>query len=306
MKLCIPVAAPNGLASIIEPHLPQAAYLLFFDTELRSCHEMSMTNLNEADGAEILMDAVLCGSINRITLKTLIEQGIAVYGTEAQTVAQAIAQFENGELQAAVLGGGCGGHGHAHPSEGGSCCSGQNRDAAGHGCGGGHGGCGSHGSEDGHKHGHSHAHAGGGCCGSRAAAAETTEMPVLGEKFKIAVCSQNRKTVTEHAGKCRKFWVYDVAQGRVLGRSLLELSIEQSFHEAKDGQAHPLDEVDVLITGSIGGGLQQRLKQRGILGVMTSETDLDQAVADFLAGKIEPAPAAGAGCAHGCGATADA
>ncbi len=302
MKLCIPVTAPNGLASMIEPHLPQANYLFFFDTELRSCHQMSMNELNE--DAEIPMDAVLCGSINRILLKTLIEQGIAVYGTEAQTVEQAIAQFENGELQAAVLGGGCSGHGHAHPSESGRCCSGQNKEASDHGCGGSHGGCGSHGKETGHKHGHSHAHAGGGCCGSRAATADTVEIPALGDVFKIAVCSQNRKTVTEHAGKCRKFWVYDVAEGRVVGRNLLELTIEQSFHEAKEGQAHPLDEVDVLITGSIGGGLQQRLKQRGILGIVTSETDLDQAIADFLAGKIEPAPAAGAGCAQGCGATA--
>ena len=130
-------------------------------------------------------------------------------------------------------------------------------------------------------------------------------MPALGESFKVAVCSQNRKAVTEHAGKCRKFWVYDIEQGRVVGRSLLELSIEQSFHEAKEGQAHPLDEVDVLITGSIGGGLQQRLRQRGILGVVTTETDLDQAVADFLAGKIEPAPAVGAGCEHGCGASTE-
>ena len=130
-------------------------------------------------------------------------------------------------------------------------------------------------------------------------------MPALGDSFRIAVCSQNRKTVTEHAGKCRKFWVYDVEQGRVVGRSLLELSIEQSFHEAKDGQAHPLDEVDVLITGSIGGGLQQRLRQRGILGVVTSESDLDQAVADFLAGKIKSARVQGAGCAHGCGGHAE-
>ena len=129
-------------------------------------------------------------------------------------------------------------------------------------------------------------------------------MPALGDSFKIAVCSQNRKTVTEHAGKCRKFWVYDIEQGRVIGRSLLELTIEQSFHEAKEGQAHPLDEVDVLITGSIGGGLQQRLRQRGILGVVTTETDLDQAVASFLAGGLESATAAGAGCAHGCGTAA--
>ena len=298
MKLCIPVAEPNGLASTIEPHLPQAGYLLFFDTELRSCQVLSMRELSEGTADGILMDAVLCGSINRITLKTLLEQGVAVYGTDATTAEQAITQFENGELQAAVLGGGCGGQRQA--SAGGACCSGQSPAASGQGCGGGHGGCGGHGSGGGYSHGHSHAH-GGGCCGSLAAQSEATEVPALGDSFKIAVCSQNRKTVTEHAGKCRKFWVYDVEQGHVVSRNLLELSIEQSFHEAKDGQAHPLDEVDVLITGSIGGGLQQRLRQRGILGVVTSETDLDRAVAGFLVGKIQSAPAQGAGCSHGCG-----
>jgi hypothetical protein len=29
-------------------------------------------------------------------------------------------------------------------------------------------------------------------------------------EMKIAVTSQNRKTITSHAGKCRKFWVYEV------------------------------------------------------------------------------------------------
>ena len=33
--------------------------------------------------------------------------------------------------------------------------------------------------------------------------------------MQIAVTSQNRKTVTEHAGKCRKFWIYDIKTGRV-------------------------------------------------------------------------------------------
>ena len=45
--------------------------------------------------------------------------------------------------------------------------------------------------------------------------------------MKIAVTSQNRRTITEHAGKCRKFWVYDIEQGQVTGKTLLELPIEQ-------------------------------------------------------------------------------
>lgn len=95
--------------------------------------------------------------------------------------------------------------------------------------------------------------------------------------------SQNRKTITEHAGKCRKFWVYDVDDGAVTGRSLLELPLEQSFHESSPNESHPLDGVDVLISGSMGDGMRQRLGSRGILGVVTQETDPDRAVADFLA-----------------------
>ena len=48
--------------------------------------------------------------------------------------------------------------------------------------------------------------------------------------MQIAVTSQNRKTVTEHAGKCRKFWIYDIKAGRVVSRQLVELGIEHSFH----------------------------------------------------------------------------
>ncbi len=109
--------------------------------------------------------------------------------------------------------------------------------------------------------------------------------------MKIAVASQNRKTVTGHAGKCRKFWIYQIAGKEVTSRDLLELPIEQSFHESDHNQPHPLDGVNVLICGGMGQGLQQRLKQKGILGVATSETNLERAVASWLDGTLpEAAP----------------
>lgn len=281
MKLCIPVNSPNGLDSLLEPHLPRAEHLLFFDTETRLFEQISLRDSSAGAAADIEIHAVLCGSINRVTLRTLIEQGIAVYGTEAQTVAQAIAQYENGELEAAVVAAGaCGcshgqgeaGGGHACHSEGGGC-SGHGE----HHCHGEAGGCGGH--------------EGGGCCGSQAPAGGNAAARVRGDEFKIAVTSQNRKTVTEHAGKCRKFWIYDVNAGRVTGKALLELPIEQSLHESPSGQAHPLDAVDVLITAGIGSGLQQRLLQRGIESIVTSEEDPDQAVAVFLADELDRLPA---------------
>lgn len=104
--------------------------------------------------------------------------------------------------------------------------------------------------------------------------------------MKIAVTSQNRKTVTGHAGKCRKFWIYDVDGYAVKGRELLELTIEQSFHESHGGGVHPLDGVNVLITTGMGSNLQQRLRQKGIDGLVTSETDPDLAVSAYLAGTL--------------------
>ena len=103
---------------------------------------------------------------------------------------------------------------------------------------------------------------------------------------KIAVTSQNRRAITEHAGKCRKFWVYDIEQGQVAGKILLELPIEQSFHESSPHEPHPLDTVEVLIAGGMGPGLRHRLAAKGITAWVTPETDPDQAVAAYLRGAL--------------------
>ena len=96
--------------------------------------------------------------------------------------------------------------------------------------------------------------------------------------------SQNRKTVTEHAGKCRKFWIYETRAGQVVNRLLLELPLEQSLHEWNSAEAHPIEAVDVLITASMGDGMRRRLDGWGIEAVVTEEPDPDVAVASYLAG----------------------
>ena len=96
--------------------------------------------------------------------------------------------------------------------------------------------------------------------------------------------------MTEHAGKCRKFWIYSVVQGEVTGKRLLELPLEQSLHASPAHQPHPLDGVNVLIGGGMGAGLRQRLLQRGVQSVVTAETVPDQAVALFLAGELDSLP----------------
>lgn len=108
--------------------------------------------------------------------------------------------------------------------------------------------------------------------------------------MKIAVTSQNRTSITEHAGKCRKFWVYEVVNRQVTGKQLLELPLAQSFHESAHAsepqEPHPLDGISLLITASAGTGLKARLNQKGMEVSVTTDTDPDHAVAAWLQGTL--------------------
>jgi predicted Fe-Mo cluster-binding NifX family protein len=107
--------------------------------------------------------------------------------------------------------------------------------------------------------------------------------------MKIAVTSQNYRTVTPHAGKTRRFLVFEVEQGsppREVDR--LDLDQQMTMHEFQGG-AHPLDLMHALITGSAGEGFVRKLGSRGVRVIVTGETDPRQAIADFLNGCVKPA-----------------
>ncbi len=104
--------------------------------------------------------------------------------------------------------------------------------------------------------------------------------------MKIAVSSQNQTTVTGHLGHCQKFWIYDVEETTIQNKQLLQLTKAQSFHESSPKETHPLDNVQVLISGSMGNGLSLRLESKGIKPIVTTESDPDTAVTDYLRGSL--------------------
>jgi len=104
--------------------------------------------------------------------------------------------------------------------------------------------------------------------------------------MKIAVASQNRKEITDHTGRCRKFWIYNIENGALLNKELLELSKEQSFHDSSPHDPSPLDDIQVLISGGLGTGLVRRLENKGIKALITTETDPNKAIEDFLNGTL--------------------
>jgi len=105
--------------------------------------------------------------------------------------------------------------------------------------------------------------------------------------MKIAVTSQNYRTITPHAGKTRRFLVYEAApdaEPEELDR--LNLPKDMSLHEFHGDGPHPLYAVDVVIAGSCGPGFSRRMAKHGIVAVVTQETDPLKAVRDFLAGPV--------------------
>ena len=267
MKLCIPVRVPNGLESCVEPHLPNAAHLLFFDTETRAIQHVALSDHpGGSPAADSQFDVVLCGSVDKTTKEALVEKGILAFGTDALTAGEAIAEFETLNPSAGRTGG-CG-HGDEHSSGG---CGG-----GGHGCDG-KGGCG------GKKHGEEHAHKEGGCgCGGHDRPQDAIFRKMRADALRIAVSSQNRRTITDHAGRCRKFWVYEIRGNRIDNKTLRELTLEQTLHSSQLGDDHPLDDVHVMITAGMSPFLYQRLQRGGIKPFVTEEADPDKAVQMLL------------------------
>ncbi|MCG8020940.1 MAG: nitrogen fixation protein [Candidatus Thiodiazotropha lotti] len=114
--------------------------------------------------------------------------------------------------------------------------------------------------------------------------------------MKIAVTSQNFRTITPHAGKCRRFLILGRnKQGELIELDRLDLPKEMSMHEFK-GLRHPLFDSDILLTASAGQGFIRRLQQEQVKVICTSETDPYRAADAFLEG--EPLPVVEADAHH--------
>ncbi|TJY59850.1 hypothetical protein E4T66_11750 [Sinimarinibacterium sp. CAU 1509] len=60
------------------------------------------------------------------------------------------------------------------------------------------------------------------------------------------------------------------------------------MHETAATNPHPLDAVDVLISGSMGDGVRRQLSVRGVEAVVNGFADPDAAVAASLDGTLAP------------------
>lgn len=108
---------------------------------------------------------------------------------------------------------------------------------------------------------------------------------------KIGVTSQNFRTITGHAGKARRFIIFAVGEDHEIEElERLDLPKQMSIHETLPSSPHPIDELDVLITGCSGDGFIRKMQARNVKVVQTSASDPLLAVMSLAAGEILPPP----------------
>jgi hypothetical protein len=108
--------------------------------------------------------------------------------------------------------------------------------------------------------------------------------------MRIGVTSQNFRTITGHAGKTRRFLVFEALAGsepREIER--LDLPPEMSLHEYH-GDDHPLFGLNALITQGHGQGFALRLARYGVRVIATAASDPLAAAAAVAAGEPLPEP----------------
>lgn len=108
----------------------------------------------------------------------------------------------------------------------------------------------------------------------------------------IAVTSQNKKTVTKHAGECRNYFIYTILKNEVTSKKVLELHdneiLKYTFHEDKStNPKNILYDVDVLLTGSIGHDGVNQLANQNVTAYVIKEKDPDMAVEKLIKGTLE-------------------
>jgi len=111
-------------------------------------------------------------------------------------------------------------------------------------------------------------------------------------KIKVAITSQNKRTVTKHAGECRNFLIYTIENEKVISKEVLSLegnqTLKYTFHEdPSEIPFNPVYEMDILLSGSIGRGGINKLAMNNVAAYVIREKDPDVAVEKLLNGTLE-------------------
>lgn len=124
--------------------------------------------------------------------------------------------------------------------------------------------------------------------------------------MKIAVITEDEKTISQHFGRALLYVVLTIEDGKVTGRETRSKMGHNTFagqgEEHEQGQEHgygpeaqsrhagmagAISDCQVLLAGGMGMGAYDSLKQLNIDVIMTNKRNIDEAVKLYLEGKLQ-------------------
>jgi predicted Fe-Mo cluster-binding NifX family protein len=119
MKLCIPVAANEGMGSPVFGHFGSAPVFAVHDTEAGKTTFIDNQHADHAHGScnplwslgNQMVDAILVGGIGARAIEKLNEGGIRVYRAVPGTLAEALEAWKAGSIQEIAVEEACSHHG---------------------------------------------------------------------------------------------------------------------------------------------------------------------------------------------------
>jgi predicted Fe-Mo cluster-binding NifX family protein len=131
--------------------------------------------------------------------------------------------------------------------------------------------------------------------------------------MKIALVTDDGKTISAHFGRAAYYAVVEIADGQVVGREMREKPSHEGHHgpraDAGQGQAMSIQETwspaagdlhvqmaapildcEVVIARGMGGGAYAKLREAGIRPVLTDARDINEAARQYARGELVDHP----------------
>lgn len=109
--------------------------------------------------------------------------------------------------------------------------------------------------------------------------------------MKIALSMQNGRDLSGHAGRCTRFALFTIENKEILSKEMIAFGEEATFHSIFHNNSlpfseHPLHDVDVIISTSMGPGFVQKMRMHGIDALQTSVKETEAVIENYLNGSL--------------------
>ncbi len=122
--------------------------------------------------------------------------------------------------------------------------------------------------------------------------------------MKIAVITDDEKTISQHFGRAIKYMVFTVEEGIITKREVREKTGHHTFgeqghsheegHHGDDAQSHAkhgmmaetITDCQVIICGGMGMGAYEFMRRSNIQPLVTDMREIEPAVLAYVAGKL--------------------